>query len=140
VRRKVAAVLAAAAALASADARAEAISGPRLDYVLQCMGCHLEDGRGAPDRVPSLRGVGRFLRVPGGRDYLVRVPGVAHAPLDDAALAALLNWMIERFDAPAASAPGFVPFGAAEVGRLRAVPLADAAAERRGLLAPGADE
>jgi hypothetical protein len=125
----------AAAALLAAGASAEPISGPRLDYVLQCMGCHLEDGSGAPGRVPALAGVGRFLRVAGGRDYLVRVPGVAHAPLDDAALAALLNWMLARFDPPAAAAPDFVAFGAPEVARLRAVPLADAAAERRALLA-----
>jgi len=123
------------AALAAGGAGAQPISGPRLDYVLQCMGCHLEDGSGAPGRVPTLAGVGRFLRVPGGRDYLVRVPGVAHAPLDDAALAALLNWMLARFDPAAASAPGFVAFGAAEVARLRAVPLADATAQRRALLA-----
>jgi len=123
------------AALAAGGAGAQPISGPRLDYVLQCMGCHLEDGSGAPGRVPTLSGVGRFLRVPGGRDYLVRVPGVAHAPLDDAALAALLNWMLARFDPAAASAPGFVAFDAAEVARLRAVPLADASAERRSLLA-----
>jgi hypothetical protein len=117
------------------EARAEPIAGPRLDYVLECMGCHLEDGSGAPGRVPSLSGVGRFLRVPGGRAYLVRVPGVAHAPLDDAAVAALLNWMLARYDAPAAAAPGFAPFTTAEVASLRATPLADAAAERRALLA-----
>lgn len=125
----------AATMLAPGGAGAEAISGPRLDYVLQCMGCHLEDGSGAPDRVPSLSGVGRFLGVPGGREYLVRVPGAAHAPLGDAALAALLNWMVARFDPPAAAAPGFVPYDATEVGRLRAAPLADATAERRALLA-----
>lgn len=131
----VAATTLAATLLAPGDTGAEAISGPRLDYVLQCRGCHLEDGSGAPGRVPSLLRVGRFLRVPGGREYLVRVPGAAHAPLDDAALAALLNWMLARFDPPAASSPGFVPYGAGEVGRLRAAPLADASAERRALLA-----
>jgi hypothetical protein len=123
------------ALLAAGDAGAQPISGARLDYVLQCMGCHLEDGSGAPGRVPSLAGVGRFLRVRGGREYLVRVPGVAHAPLDDAALAALLDWLIARFDPAAAAAPGFVRFTAAEVARLRAVPLADAAAERSALQA-----
>lgn len=132
--RRAAAALA-LVALAAGPARAQTISGPRLDYVLQCMGCHREDGSGAPGRVPSLAGVGRFLRVPGGRDYLVRVPGVANAPLGDAAVAALLNWMLARFDPPAAAAADFVPFDAAEVARARAVPLADAAARRRALLA-----
>jgi hypothetical protein len=119
------------AAAAAGAASAEPLAGPHLDYVLQCMGCHREDGSGAPGRVPSLAGVGRFLQVPGGRDYLVRVPGVAHAPLDDAAVATLLNWLLARFDPGAA----FVPFDAAEVARRRAVPLADADAARRALLA-----
>lgn len=127
-------VLAAASAAPAPGAAHEAISGPRLDYVLHCMGCHLEDGSGAAGRVPSLSGVGRFLGVPAGRAYLVRVPGSAHAPLDDAALAALLNWMLSRFDPYAVVAPGFTPYEAAEVARHRATPLADADAERRRLL------
>lgn len=127
-------IMAVAGSPAPASA-AEPISGPRLDYVLHCMGCHLEDGSGAPGRVPTLSGVGRFLRVPAGRAYLVRVPGSAHAPLDDAALAALLNWMLVRFDPDAAAAPGFLEYDAAEVARHRAAPLANADAERRRLLA-----
>ncbi|MCL4683601.1 cytochrome c [Myxococcota bacterium] len=122
------------AAAAAGPAAAEAISGPRLDYVLHCMGCHLEDGGGAPESVPTLEGFGRFLQIPDGRAYLVRVPGSAHAPLDDAALAALLNWMLVRFDPTRARAPEFRPYEAAEVTRYRAVPLADADAERRRLL------
>ena len=129
------ALLAAALLTLAAPAAAETVSGARLDYVLHCLGCHLEDGRGAPDRVPTLEGVGRFLRVPGGRGYLVRVPGVAHAPLDDAALAALLNWMLARFDPETHAAPGFSPYDAAEVAQHRAAPLADAEAERNALLA-----
>jgi hypothetical protein len=119
-------------ALVAGAARGETISGPRLDYVLQCMGCHREDGSGAPGRVPSLDGVGRFLALPGGRAYLARVPGVAQAPLDDASLAALLNWLVARFDPAAAPFP---PFDAAEVARLRAEPLLDATAERERILA-----
>lgn len=127
--------LLAAPSAAASEAGVEPIAGTRLAYVLHCMGCHLEDGSGAPGRVPSLVGVGRFLRVPGGRDYLLRVPGVAQAPLDDAALAALLDWLLARFDPAAAAAPGFAPFRAAEVARARALPLADAEAARRALLA-----
>jgi hypothetical protein len=116
-------------------AATEPIAGPRLDYMLHCMGCHLEDGSGAPGRVPTLVGVGRFLWAPAGRAYLVRVPGSAHAPLSDAALASLLNWMLVRFDPGSAGARAFVPYDAAEVARYRAAPLADADAERRRLLA-----
>jgi cytochrome c553 len=70
---------------------------PQVDYALHCMGCHLDDGRETPGRIPALAGsMGRFLALPEGRAFLVRVPGSAQAPLDDAALAALLNWMLRR--------------------------------------------
>ena len=128
-------VIALVSSAAAPEAAPEPIAGPRLDYVLHCMGCHLENGDGAPGRVPTLAGVSRFLRVPAGRAYLVRVPGSSHAPLDDAALAALLNWMLLRFDPDAAVAPDFIPYDAAEVARHRAAPLPDADAERRRLLA-----
>src|SRR6185503_18374901 len=72
---------------------------PALDYTLNCQGCHRADGAGTPGSVPALAGsVARFLAVPGGREYLVRVPGVSQAGLDDAALADVLNWMVDRFD------------------------------------------
>ena len=100
------------------------------NYALNCQGCHLADGSGTPGKVPALAGsLGRFLRVPGGREFLVRVPGVAGARLDDASLAALLEWTIARFD-PTEHAP----YTAAEVGHLRAQPLVDVTSERRRLL------
>ena len=33
------------------------------------------------------------------RRYLARVPGSAHAPITDAELADVLNWMLEQFNA-----------------------------------------
>jgi hypothetical protein len=57
----------------------------------------------------------------GGRQYLSRVPGAAQAPLTDARLAALLNWLVERF----AGAPPVPVYSAAEVGELRSAPLRD---------------
>ena len=120
--------------LAPGVAAAQGTSGPALDYAVTCQGCHRADGTGTPGTVPALAGsVGKFLRVPGGREFLVRVPGVAQAPLDDAALAAVLNWMLERFgrdDVP----EGVVPYAAAEVGRLRRRPLTDVDGARRALL------
>jgi mono/diheme cytochrome c family protein len=113
-------------ALAASAASAEA---PRVDYMLQCQGCHGADGRGAPGTVPSLEGVGRFLAAPGGREYLVRVPGSSQSALDDAALAAVLNWMIREFDPR-----DFVPYTAEEVSRVRRPPLDDVDAVRRELL------
>jgi len=104
------------------------------DYTLHCQGCHLESGAGTPGSVPALAGsVGRFVRVPGGRDYLVRVPGVAQAPLADGELAEVLNWVLRRFGPPDLPAD-FVPFTAAEVGRNRHRPLTDVESTRRVLL------
>jgi len=109
-------------------------AGPRVDYMLHCQGCHLPDGSGTPGRVPALRGqVARFLQVEGGRAYLVRVPGSAFSALDDARLAAVLNWMVAEFG-PSESARGFRGYTAAEVAPLRADALVDVDAERARLL------
>jgi hypothetical protein len=102
--------------------------------MLQCQGCHGADGSGAPGIVPDLRRqVGRFLQVPGGREYLVRVPGSARSPLGDAPLAEVLNWMLRRFG-PADVLAGFVPYSAEEVARLRRTPLLEVQSVRRELL------
>ena len=66
------------------------------DYLLHCSGCHQADGAGVPGVVPPLSGLAPFLATPAGRAYLVRVPGVAQAPLDDERLAALLNWVMRE--------------------------------------------
>ncbi len=117
--------------LFAATARAYA---PSVEYALNCQGCHRADGAGTPGSVPPLAGsVARFLAVPGGREYLVRVPGVAQAPLDDAMLAAVVNWMLHRFDEAHVPAD-FVPYAADEIGRLRASPLTDVEGMRRRLL------
>jgi hypothetical protein len=113
---------------------AGAASGPALDYALECQGCHRADGSGTPGSVPTLRdSVARFLAVPGGREYVVRVPGVAQAPLDDGALAAVLNWMLDHFDRAHVPA-GFAPYAAEEVGRLRKQPLLNVEVERKRLV------
>ncbi len=107
----------------------------QLDYMLQCQGCHLSDGTGAPGAVPSFVDfVGTFLAVPGGREFLVRVPGSSQSSLDDARLAAVLNWILTRFD-PGSLGDDFVPFSAEEVARVRRPPLTDVETLRRELLA-----
>ena len=108
---------------------------PRLDYILQCQGCHLADASGAEAvGVPRMEGVvGRFLQVEGGRAYLVQVPGVAQAPLDDAAVAELLNWMLLRFSAAELPEP-FEPYRAEEVARHRSRTPIDVVATREALL------
>ena len=103
---------------------------PEVNYVLHCQGCHGADGSGLESGgVPPLSTVGSFLRVPGGREYLIQVPGIAQAPLDDEDLASLLNWLVERF-----SAEVVAPYDAAEVARARSSPPANIAARREELL------
>jgi hypothetical protein len=109
-----------AAFLTALPAIAAAGPTPVHDYVLHCAGCHKLDGSGSA-RVPALADVGRLLERPGGRAYLLSVPGVAQAPLDDARLAALMNWVVGRFG----DQPPTPPFTAAEAGRRRESPLLD---------------
>ena len=107
-------------------AAANAAAPPDEDYLLHCSGCHHADGAGVPGVVPPLSGLAPFLTTPAGRAYLVRVPGVAQAPIDDERLAALLNWVLREMSG-ARPSPAF---SAREVGALRAHPLRDARAER----------
>ena len=123
-----------AGVLALAGASPTSAETPQTQYMLQCQGCHRADGSGSPGAVPSLTGfMGTFLTVPGGREYLVRVPGSAQSPLNNADLARVLNWMIRAFG-PAAIAADFEPFRADEVGRFRASPLTDVDSVRRALI------
>ena len=108
---------------------------PETNYMLHCQGCHRPDGSGVPGAVPALPGqVGKFLRTPPGRAFLVRVPGAANAPVSDGELAELLGWIVRRFDA-ANVPPDFVEFTAEEVGALRKRPLARVGSEREAILA-----
>ena len=104
----------------------------RVLYLLHCQGCHLADGSGRPGAVPSLIGVARFATLPAGRAYLVGVPGSAQAPLTNAELAEVLNWMLAEFG-PADVAARLALFSAAEVARHRQ-PLADVEAVRSDVL------
>jgi len=107
---------------------------PKVNYQLQCMGCHRADGTGETGRVPSLRRtLVRFSRVPEGRDFVMRVPGVAQAALGDAELAALLNWMARNLsDVP--TGESYVDYTAQEVATARHRPLAAIRALRASLL------
>lgn len=108
---------------------------PHLDFMLHCQGCHQADGAGLDGAVPQLKGaVARLVTVPGGREYLSSVPGVAQSQLDDVAVAALLNWMVATFDADHLPAD-FRPYTAEEVGPLRKHPLVQASVVRASLLA-----
>ena len=125
--RRTSAALGAALAFGAAAA---AVPGPAEDYVLHCSACHQRDGAGVPGVVPPLSGLAPFLATPAGRAYLVRVPGVAQAALDDERLAALLNWVMGAMSGKAPDPA----YGAAEVHALRADPLRDAPAQRKAVL------
>lgn len=95
----------------------------RIDYILKCQGCHQPEGGGDIAHTPPLNGeVARFLHVPGGREFLARVPGVASVDLNDERLAQLLNWTVQRFDRSNLPAD-FAPYSAAEISQLRRRPL-----------------
>lgn len=125
-----------AIALASTSAFAQSQGDPELDYMLQCQGCHMADGTGKPDvGVPTMVGlVERFLGLPGGRAYLVQVPGVDQAPLDDRAIADLMNWLLDRYRGNDAKT-SFEPYTEDEVKAYRAETPIDAPATRARLLA-----
>jgi len=139
MRREPALLRARAVALLAAPAvglllASTASAGPSTDYILNCRGCHRPDGSGVAGGAPSFRGqLAKFLWVPGGREYLVRVPGTAQSELSDARVAALLNWMLRDFSAETLPRD-FVPFTEQEVTRDRRLPLSDVEAVRRQLV------
>lgn len=117
--------------LAAAPVAAE---DPKISYWLHCAGCHRLDGSSAPPEVPTLLGEpGRIAALPGGREYLARVPGVAQAGIDDAELADVLNYVLETFSAATLPA-GFAAYSPAEVGRLRRQVLEDPLRHRSEIL------
>ncbi|MGA0840287.1 MAG: c-type cytochrome [Pseudomonadales bacterium] len=108
---------------------------PRTHYLLHCMGCHQPEGAGTPMGIPALRDrVGYYLDLPGGRDYLLHVPGARNAPLTDDDLAAVMNWVIESFGG--SSLPTrWEPFTAREGERARSLEPVDIDAWRARLWA-----
>lgn len=85
----------------------------------------MPDGSGLAPVVPTLHDVpGRLLAKPEGRSYIVRVPGVAQAPISDRKLADVLNWMLTEFSS-ATLPDNFKPLTVDEVARARGELLAD---------------
>jgi cytochrome c553 len=106
-------------------------ASPQQDYILYCMGCHGAQAEGVPGKVPPLaHALGRYMRTPEGRNYILRVPGAANSVLSDAQLAAVLNWLAQTFDGDELKSE--VPlFTAAEVTSQRHLPLTSVLATRR---------
>ncbi|HUE10826.1 MAG TPA: hypothetical protein VMQ54_07800 [Steroidobacteraceae bacterium] len=97
---------------------------PAVNFQLNCMGCHLADGSGEPGRVPSIRrSLVLLSATPQGREFVIRVPGVAQSPLSDEDTAALLNWLARNLsDLTVPSS--FADYSAAEIQKSRSRPLA----------------
>jgi len=110
-------------------------ASPEANYMIHCMGCHLSAGEGFPPAVPDARGeIGMMLKVEGGREYLVQVPGAAHAPLTDQELAEVVNYMLLNFSKETLP-KDFEPLTGEEVARYRKVALIEVEEARAELLA-----
>ncbi len=118
-----------------ADAPSVAVTThARAHYVLHCAGCHGVAGGGAPEKyVPGLQQLGLFLNVPGGREFVISVPGVMGSGLDDEQVAEVANWLLATMAKDSVPA-GHRPYSTAEVTQARAKPLVDVAAERARLV------
>jgi mono/diheme cytochrome c family protein len=122
------------AALLGASGAARAGESAAQLYTLNCWGCHRPGGEGIPGTAPPLKGAADFLKVPGGRAYLIRVPGVAQSPLNDAQAAAVMNWIMTTFNKDRLP-HDFTPYTAEEIHRYRAERLLDVAGARKALVA-----
>src|SRR5262249_3727729 len=106
---------------------------PRINYMLQCMGCHTPDGSGTRGRIPSVKDtLVPLARSPEGRRFLIQVPGVSQSALSNGELAELVNWMISNLSVERTD--DFERFTAAEVGEYRRDPLVNVRATRERLL------
>jgi hypothetical protein len=92
-------------------------------YLESCGGCHGIQGVSSRQDIPQLRGfVGRYLCTQAGREYLVRLPNVAFANMDDELLAKVMNFVV--FGLGDGSAPADArAYSPGEVAALRHWPL-----------------
>ena len=112
----------------------QSAGSPRMNFLLHCAGCHGQDGSGRPQSgIPDFRNrLAYFMKVDGGRDFLIQVPGTSQSPLSDNETAELLNWMLWTFSADGLSA-AVVPITAREVTDMRRKPLVDVPGRREEL-------
>jgi len=121
VKRLVAIAIVAVTLAIAVVARADP---PAQLYMLNCWGCHRPDGEGIPGTAPPLRGAVDFLRVPGGREYLISVPGVALSPLSNEQAADVMNWILKSFSKDRVPTD-FKPYTAGEIAKVRTTHMLD---------------
>ncbi|WP_370601557.1 cytochrome C [Pseudomonas nitroreducens] len=116
---------------------AQAHYSTAVNYQLQCAGCHLGDGEGsAANDTPRMKGfVGNFLKVDGGRQFLVRVPGMSQSALSNAQLADLINWIMREDGMAGKSMPAnYQPYTEQEVAAIRHEAMLNLPSSRAGLI------
>ncbi|MEM5310353.1 cytochrome c [Paraburkholderia sp. JHI869] len=103
-------------------------------WTLNCMGCHTGDAHAIPGKVPPLANeLGHFVRLPEGREFVMRVPGASNSSLSDADLANVLNWLIDTKNADTRPAD-FRPYTAHEIAARRRPALTDVAKHRAAIV------
>lgn len=106
----------------------------RVNYALHCQGCHLADADGLAGEVPRMKNfVGYFLHSREGREFLIRVPGVATSSLPDDELAELMNWLLLTYSSDQLP-ENFAPFSASEIAALRTTLVSDPGGTRYRIL------
>jgi len=110
---------------------------PATNWQLQCVGCHLQGGEGSRrGDTPKMKDfVGNFLKVEGGREFLVRVPGAAQSALSDTQLAELLNWLLREDGMAGRSMPAqYRPYTGEEISAIRRNTILNLPGTRAGLI------
>jgi hypothetical protein len=119
---------------AHAQARGYEAASAREAWTLNCMGCHTGEGHAIPGKVPPLAGeLGHLVRLPEGREFVMRVPGASNSSLTDAELANVLNWLIDTKNADTRPVD-FRPYTAEEIAARRRPALTDVAKHRAALV------
>ena len=102
--------------------------------MIQCQGCHLPELTGTPGKVPPMRKfLGFYLHSEEGRQFIIRVPGVASASLPNDELAELMNWILTTYSADELPVE-FRPYTAEELAAQRLNIVADPSTRRVEIL------
>lgn len=122
------AIFAVSATLAAADQPSRTA---HTNYVLRCAGCHGMTGLGTDaGGIPAFPdSVGHIAGTDMGRTYMMHVPGVVGASLDNREIAEVMNYILDTW------AEGADHFSEAEVSRRRSVEVPDVVAYRREVVA-----
>lgn len=123
-------------ALAAAGdvAIAQSDAAERFNWQMNCQGCHHPNGEGNEARgIPPLEKLEGFQKISEGREFLIRVPGMARSALSDEELTQLANWMMDEFSTPGTE-PDWPSYSVEEVAELRKRPITDGIVEQRAAL------